>query len=77
MTTDRYIKCVLTVIAACLLWICGRDVRVVQPAFGQPQQQPAIQRVEIVGIRAPGHREDQRSTPRPVAWDPIGTVTGQ
>lgn len=32
MQSDRYLKAVLTVIAACLVWICLRDVPFVKTA---------------------------------------------
>ena len=32
MNSDRYMKTVLTVIAACLVWIVARDVTLVKPA---------------------------------------------
>ena len=37
MQPDRYMKVVLTVIAACLVWICLRDITVVKPAHAQAQ----------------------------------------
>jgi hypothetical protein len=50
MTIDRYTKCVLTVIAGCLLWICvmgaGASVAA-QPRFTIPKA--AVQPVVIVG----------------------------
>ena len=32
MQSDRYLRAVLTVIAVCLVWICLRDVVIVEPA---------------------------------------------
>ena len=56
MRPRTYTEIMLTLIALCLLWICVRDVRVVdvaQATDGQP--------VVLVGIRQPGVG----------AWDPI------
>ena len=49
MHTDTYTKAVLTVIAACLLWICFMSVG--QPLEAQPQQYSSLpaQPVVIVG----------------------------
>jgi hypothetical protein len=35
MRSDRYLRVVLTVIAACLVWICLRDVSLVQTASAE------------------------------------------
>ena len=35
MQSDRYLKVVLTVIAACLVWICLRDVSFVETASAE------------------------------------------
>jgi hypothetical protein len=40
---DRYTRFILTVIAACLVWICVRDVALVRPGQAQP--------IEVVGSR--------------------------
>ena len=46
---DRYTKAVLTTIAACLVWLCVKDIAVVRPAVAQGP----LQRVTIVGIDLP------------------------
>ena len=45
---DRYTKSVLTVIAACLVWLCVKDFAAVRPAIAQVPQ-----RVTITGIELP------------------------
>lgn len=53
MNTDRYTKCVLTVIAGCLLWICAMGAA--RPVAAQPSAidiayfKGAVQPVVIVG----------------------------
>jgi hypothetical protein len=47
--TDRYTKTVLTVIAACLLWICLRDVAPV-PAYAQTDRGREVVKVQLVSI---------------------------
>jgi len=42
MLTDRYIKIVLTVIAACLLFNILRDATSIRQAFAQPDQTHVI-----------------------------------
>ncbi len=51
MKTDRYTKCVLTVIAICLVLICLRDIRIASAAYAQqPTQRAGPQSVKIVGL---------------------------
>jgi hypothetical protein len=47
---DRYTKAVLTVIAACLMWICLRDAPVIPLAFAQTDRGASVQKVQIVSI---------------------------
>jgi hypothetical protein len=46
---DRYTKCVLTVIALCLVWIAIR-LTTVPTAQATPRTAQPVQRVHIVGI---------------------------
>jgi hypothetical protein len=57
MKVDVYTKCVLSVIAACLLWLCVQNERISTSAHAttQVQERPAPQRpipVYIVGVSA-------------------------
>ena len=47
---DGYTRSVLTLIAACLVWLCVRDFAI-RPAVGQSSAQP----VTITGIELPDH----------------------
>jgi len=47
---DRYTKVVLTVIAACLIWICVRDLTVIPVAFAQADRGRDVVKVQIVSI---------------------------
>jgi hypothetical protein len=58
MATDRYIRIVLTVIAACLVYLCVRDGA--PPALAQSPPQP----VEVVLV---GVNRDARNLP----WQPL------
>jgi len=50
MRLDLYTKLVLTVIAACLVWVCVRDVAFVRPAQAKSPQY-GTQDVRITGIQ--------------------------
>jgi uncharacterized membrane protein YpjA len=43
MQSDRYLRAVLTVIAVCLVWICLRDVTLVNSAHAQAD--PEVQTI--------------------------------
>jgi hypothetical protein len=51
---DRYTKAVLTVIAACLMWIVARDVQLVPEARAQAEAEAedGMTQVEVVGWSA-------------------------
>ncbi len=53
MGSDRYLRAVLTVIAACLVWGCLRDVVIVKPAHAAGITDVNI--VQIGGVY-PGYR---------------------
>ncbi len=48
---DRYTKTVLTVIAACLLWIVARDVAVARPAHAAGPDTRDVNIVKVGGFR--------------------------
>jgi len=52
MKSDMYTKAVLTVIAACLLWLCLRGVDLVAPAAAESAEEAigssGVQKVELV-----------------------------
>ena len=50
--SDRYTKVILTVIAACLVWICVRDVPLMSEAYAQSARAKAQ--------RAAREREDEQ-----------------
>ena len=50
MQSDRYMRAVLTVIAVCLVWICLRDVVIVEPAHAQGRMDVNISGVGGKGI---------------------------
>lgn len=51
MKTDRYTKAVLTIIAACLVWIVVRDVSFISTASANPTDRgDDVVKVQIVSI---------------------------
>ena len=54
MNTDMYTKSVLTVIAACLVWLCIKDVDLIPATYAQDEAAAAAARapikVEVVNI---------------------------
>jgi hypothetical protein len=51
MKTDRYTKIVLTIIAACLVWIIARDVSFISIASATPTDRgDEVVKVQIVSI---------------------------
>ena len=48
MTSDRFTKATLAIIAVCLLWICVRDVRFLPVAEAQPKRE----KVSWIGMAA-------------------------
>jgi len=51
MVVDRYTKCVLTVIAVCLLWSCLRDSELIPPAYASPTDRgDEVIKVQLVSI---------------------------
>ena len=70
---DRYTKVVLTVIAACLVWIVARDV----PLVPEAQAQDGATQVEVVGWSAGSLSIGSWSAGRlDVAIDSIGRDAG-
>jgi hypothetical protein len=70
---DRYTKVVLTVIAACLVWIVARDV----PLVSEAQAQNGVTQVEVVGWSAGSLSIGSWSAGRlDVAIDSIGRNAG-
>lgn len=51
MQPDAYTKVVLTVIAACLLWLCFANVPLIPRSVAQAVARP--QEVVVVGLKAP------------------------
>ena len=51
MKVDAYTKIVLTLIAACLVWLCVTNVTVSEPASAQ--MRPPAQEVIIAGVKTP------------------------
>ena len=49
MKPDLYIRAMLTIIAAALIWLCAENV--ISPGGALAQSSPAAQRVMIVGSR--------------------------
>ena len=48
MSTDKYTKSVLTVIAVSLVWICVRDITFIESSFAQSRG--TVLDVRIVGV---------------------------
>ena len=44
---DRYTKFILTVIATCLVWLCGKDIVSTVPAFAQYRETVPVSIVNI------------------------------
>lgn len=67
MKPDLYSKCVLTVIAICLVWLCAKDV--VSPNLvAHAQKEP--QSVKIIAVELPKNA----TVPVSIAW-PLHTPT--
>lgn len=66
MTSDRYTKAVLTVIAAALVWLC-----IVQTPIGSPVQAQTPSRVMIAGWVDAKNAEHRQAAP---VSDFIGTL---
>lgn len=62
MKPDRYTKALLTIIAACLVWICLRDISLVRTVYALPYDRgDQVLKVQIVSIdEAPN-----------LAWEPL------
>ena len=55
---SAYLNVVLTVIAGCLVWICARDLPLVQPAQAQTNQANAAGNYPGNVIQCDRHNED-------------------
>ncbi len=52
MNSDRYMKTVLTVIAACLVWIVARDVTLVKPAHADTESDISSIESDVSSIKS-------------------------
>ncbi len=50
MRADRYTKVILTIIAACLVWMCVRDLAITPAAYAQTDRVGEVVKVQIVSI---------------------------
>jgi len=60
---DRYTKTVLTVIAAALLWLCGRDVLGILPVDAHAVSAPSPQHVIVANWRLGSASQDNYALP--------------
>ena len=65
---DRYTKTILTVIAACLVWVVVRDVTLVKPAHAYDSVQ-SVNIAELGGMTLSALAVGERSPRLPVKLD--------
>jgi hypothetical protein len=87
MRADRYTKILLTIIAACLIWLSAKDL--VLPPAARAQASDSVQRVMIVGwdqtVESEANADGLSALPVRITWpvsygstgdDPALTVRG-
>ena len=87
MRADRYTKTLLTIIAACLVWLAAKDL--VLPPAARAQTSDSVQRVLIVGwdqgVESEANADGLSALPVRITWpvsygstgdDPALTVRG-